>query len=119
MNKLLIVITLALIATLSIGVSSGSFVNEPVIFNDPDWLRESDIFGCMFCSNPSFIYDKWINPALSDDDPEDTPVEFEKAVPAVVPEPLPYTKTDLTNLLAGLSTRNLPSQNFNKHVFDF
>jgi hypothetical protein len=119
MNKLLTGITISLIITLFIGTSSGGFVDEQTVWNDPDWTTESDIFGCMFCSNPAFTYDKWINPALSDDEPEETPLEFEEPAPAVMPKPLPYTKGDITSLLDRLSIRTLPSQNYSKHVFNF
>jgi hypothetical protein len=118
MNKLLTGITLTLMTSLLIGSTMAGFVDEITVWNEPDWTGQSDVYGCLFCSNDFSLVD-FLKPQQPADEPVDTPVEFDKPAPAVIPDPLPYTKGDLTNLLDKLSTRTLPSQNFSKHVFYF
>ncbi len=118
MNKLLIGITLTLLASLLIGSTMAGFVDEPTVWNEPDWTGQTDVYGCLFCSSDFSLVD-FLKPQQPVDEMVDTPVEFDKPAPAVIPDPLPYTKSDIASLIGSLSTKSLPSQSFSKHVFYF
>jgi len=115
MKKMIIALTLTLISLLLIGSSSGGFVNDPTVWNNPNWTQLNGTSLCPFCYSTPFSLEDYLNPQ-----PKTQPVvEPEKPVPIVIPETLPYTKGDITSLLDSLSTRKVPSQNFSKHLFSF
>ena len=115
MKKFIVALTLALICCLFIGTSTGGFVNEPTLWNDPNWTGLNGTSICPFCYSIPFSLDDYLNP-----EPKTVPdVEPEKPLPLVMPEPLPYSKGDIASLLESLSVRQLPAQQFGKHIFYF
>ncbi len=96
---------LAILALLLVGSSAGGFINDPTVWNDPNWTG-SDVYICPFCNSTPFSLDDYLNPKA----PAVTPVEPERPVPLVLPAPLPYSKSDLASLLGGLTTEKLTSK---------
>jgi hypothetical protein len=115
MKKLLSGITIILLASLLIGSSTGGFVNDPTVWNDPNWTGLNDVYICPFCDSTPFSLDDYLNPEL----PAEPVVVPEQPIPVVLPDPLPYTKGDIASLLDSLSTKTVPSQTFGKHIFYF
>jgi hypothetical protein len=115
MKTLIIALTFTLLSCLFIGTGTGGFVNEPTMWNDPNWSGLDNTTICPFCYSTPFSLDDYLNPQ-----PKTEPtVEPEKPLPIVMPKPLPSTKGDIASLLDRLPTRQLPSQQFSKHVFFF
>jgi len=115
MKKLIIALIFTLFSCLFIGTSIGGFVNEPTLWNDPNWTGLNGTSICPFCYSTPFSLEDYLNPQ-----PKTVPaVEPEKPLPLVMPEPLPYSKGDITSLLERLPVRQLPSQQYSKHVFYF
>lgn len=115
MKKFIVALSLTLISCLFIGSSAGGFVNEPTLWNDPNWKGLNGTSICPFCNSTPFSLDDYLDPK-----PKVVPtVEPEKPLPLVMPQPLPYTKGDIASPLERLPVRQLPTQQFGKHVFYF
>jgi hypothetical protein len=100
MKKLLSVIILVAFISLLIGMSSGGFVDEPTEWNNPDFKGYSDTYICPFCNTTPINFTDFLIPQK----PVVTPtIEPEKTVPIVMPTPLPYTRTDIANLIGSFS----------------
>jgi hypothetical protein len=111
----LIALTFALTSCLLIGSSAGGFVNDPTVWNEPNWTGLNGTSLCPFCYSTPFSLEDYLNPQ-----PKPEPaVEPEKPVPIVMPDPLPFTKGDIASLIDSLSNKNVPSHGFSKHVFSF
>jgi hypothetical protein len=111
MKLLIYGISLTLMASLLIGSSTGGFVNDPTIWNDPNFTGLNDTYICPFGCYEPFSLDDYLNPRPP---VGPTVVEPEKPIPIVLPAPLPYTKGDIASLLDSLSTKKVPSQTFGK-----
>jgi hypothetical protein len=105
MKKILTGIILVLLTSLLIGSSTGDFVYEPTVWNDPNWtgfsIMDINPFGYSSLINLS----DYFNPSL----PSAPVVKPENPVPIVMPTPLPFTKAEIINNLSKQKQSLLPS----------
>jgi hypothetical protein len=100
MKKKIFVIALMLLASLLIGSSSGGFINDPTVWNDPNWTGLNSSSLCPFCGMGPFNYTDIFNPTMPAPKPV---VEPEKPIPIVIPTPVPSAKGDIASLIESLS----------------
>lgn len=123
MKKWIFGIALTLLASLLIGASSGGFVNDPTVWNDPNWTGLNSTSLCPFCNLGPVNFTNIFNPtvpAYSPTTPALKPVvEPEKPIPVVIPTPVPAAGGDLASLIDSLSRQKqtpFPASNL-KNLF--
>jgi hypothetical protein len=124
MKKWIFGIALTLLASLLIGASSGGFVNDPTVWNDPNWTGMNGTSLCPFCGMGPFNFTNIFNPttpAYSPTTPASEPaMEPEKPVPIVLPTPVPSAKGDIASLIESLSKQKqtpFPTSNLKNLYF--
>jgi hypothetical protein len=94
--------TLLLFPLLFIGISSGGFVNEPTVWNDPNFTGVNGTYICPFCNIGSYNFTDFLSPKIAVEKPV---IEPEKPIPVVIPGFAPITNPDIASLIASLSKK--------------